>query len=184
MNMPALRAPADLPAVDARIPGATVRLAFVAVAVPLLVVVFGLGGWFAVGTLLALMAAWAPYYLLGWLLILMLALGQLGHQATLSWRILVLLAGVQLLHVLSALMLELSWRGWLQPAVFARPLLRFVAIQIPVQLLAVAALLLMAPDAHGHRPLTVTAFAVIGAVALACLALVLLRRRQDQPAHP
>jgi hypothetical protein len=184
MNIPALRAPADLPAADARIPGVTVRLVFVVVAVLLALVVFGPGGWFAVGTLLALLAAWAPYYLLGWLLILMLALGELGHQAELSWRILVLLAGVQLLHVLSALMLELPWRGWLQPEVFVRPLLRLFAIQIPVQLLAVAALLLLAPNAHGHRPLTVTAFAVIGAVALACLTLVLLRSRPDQPAHP
>ncbi len=184
MNMSALRAPADLPVRDARIPGVSIRIALVAVAVVLLWVVFSTDGWFVVGALLALLAAWAPYYLLGWLLILMLALGELGRQPTLSWRILVLLAGVQLLHVLSALALELPWRGWLQPAVFAHPLLRFAAIQIPVQLLAVVALLLLAPNAHGHRPLTVTAFAVIGAVALAILALLLLRGRPDQQALP
>ncbi len=179
MNVPVLRPPADLPASDARIPGVAVRLALVVVAVPLLLVVFGSNGWLVVGIMLALLAAWAPEYLLGWLLILMLALGELHHRATLSWRILVLLAGVHLLHMLAALALELPWRGWLQPAVFARPLLRFLAIQVPVQLLAVVALLLLAPNAHGHHPLSVAAFAVIGGGALGCLALLLLARRAD-----
>ncbi len=184
MNVRALTTPADLPAPGARIPGVAVRLALVVVAVPLLLIVFGAGGWFVVGTLLALLTAWAPEYLLGWLLILMLALGELGHQATLSWRILVLLAGVHLLHVLPALALGLPWRGWLQPAVFTRPLLRFLAIQIPVQLLAVVALLLLSPNAHGHHPLSVAGFALIGAVALACLALLLLRRKPEQGVLP
>ena len=90
-----------------------------------------------------------------------------------------LLAGVHLLHVLAALTLGLPWRSWIQPSVFTRPLLRFVAIQIPVQLLAVVTLLLLAPNAHGHRPLTVAEFTIIGAVALAGLTVMLLSRRAD-----
>jgi hypothetical protein len=45
--------------------------------------------------------------------------------------------------------------------------------------LAVPALLLLAPRHAGHRPLTVAAFAAIGAVALAGLALVLSSPRHD-----
>jgi hypothetical protein len=78
------------------------------------------------------------------------------------------------------LTLELPRRSWLQPGVFLAPLRRFVAIQVPVQALAVVALLALAPSPSGHRPLHAGAFAVVGAVALAGLALVLLRARPSE----
>lgn len=142
--------------------------------------VFGASGWLVIGIPLALVAAWSPEYLLGWLLIVFLALGELGRPTSLSWQLLVLIAGVHLLHVLASLALGLPWRSWVAPGLLARPLLRFLAVQIPVQLLAVAALLLLAPNAHGHRPLTVVEFTVIGAAALVGLTLVLLRARSEQ----
>lgn len=147
-------------------------------------VVYGSSGWVAVGVIFSLLSAWAPEYLLSWMLIVFLALGELSRPAGLTWQLLVLIAGVHLLHLLGMLALALPWRSWLQPRVFERPLLRFIAIEIPVQLLAVAALLLFAPNADGHRPLTVGAFSVVGAVALAGLALLLLRRRADDARQP
>lgn len=175
-----LAPPPDLPAAEARIPALAVRIALVLVGALLALLVYGTSGWLVLGILLALLAAWQPDYLLAWVLIVFLALGQLNHRATLSWQLLVLLAGVQLLHLLASLTLMLPWRAWVQPAVLITPLLRFIAIQIPVQLVAVLALLLLAPNAHGHRPLTIPEFTLVGAAALAGLAVLLLRRRSDQ----
>lgn len=179
MNLGDLVPPSDLPAPDARVPGVAVRLALAIVGILLTVVVYGSSGWLAVGIMFSLLAAWAPEYLLDWVLIVFLALGELSHPAALSWQLLVLLAGVHLLHALATLALGLPWRSWIAPSVFTRPLLRFLAIQIPVQLLAVVTLLLLAPNAHGHRPLTVAEFTLVGAAALAGLTLILLGRRAD-----
>ena len=171
-----LRAPTDLPA-RAPIPGAAVRLALVAVAVALALLVYGPHGWFYVGVLLALLAASVPDYMFGWLLILFLALGELGHRAVLDWRILVLIAGVHMLHILAGLSYVVPWRSWLSPVALLAPLRRFVVIQVPCQLIAVGALELLAPAANGHRPLTFAAFTLAGAAALALLARLLLRGR-------
>jgi hypothetical protein len=173
--------PEDRPAPDALIPGITIRFAIVLVGIGLTLVVFGVSGWLAVGIILALLAAYAPEMLLAWLVVVFLAIGQLARQATWSWHFLLLLAGLHLLHVLATMAIELPWQGWLQPAVFRAPLRRFVTIQIPSQLLALVALLLLAPDRHGHRPLTLTGAAVIGAAALTGLAVLVLRGRLNDP---
>jgi hypothetical protein len=68
--------------------------------------------------------------------------------------------------------------------VFVAPLRRFLIVQVPTQLLAVVALLLLAPSPDGHRPLTVAGFAVIGAAALAGLALLLTGPRVDERPPP
>jgi hypothetical protein len=180
VSLPELSPPDDLPATDARIPGLTVRAALATVGILLTLVVYGGSGWVAVGVIFSLLSAWAPEYLLSWVVVVFLALGELSRPAGLSWQLLVLIAGVHLLHLLGMLALTLPWRSWLQPRLFERPLRRFIAIQIPAQLLAVATLLLFAPNAHGHRPLTVAEFTVIGAAALAGLTLLLLRRRADE----
>lgn len=182
MNLSELRPPSDLPAPDARIPALTVRAALATVGILLTLLVYGTSGWLTVGVLFSLLAAWAPEYLLSWAMIVFLALGELARSAGLTWQLLVLIAGVHLLHLLGMLTLALPWRSLLQPRVFTRPLLRFVVIQIPVQALAVVALLLLAPNAHGRRPVTVGAFSIVGAVALAGLALLLFRRRTDDTA--
>ncbi len=182
MNVPGLKAPTDLPAADARVPALAVRMALATLGILLTLVVYGASGWLAVGVPLSLLAAWAPQYLLSWAVIVFLALGELARPAALTWQLLVLIAGVQLLHLLGMLALALPWRSWLQPRVFKRPLLRFIAIQIPVQALAVLALLLLAPNTHGQRPLTAPAVTIIGALALAALTLLLLRRRADTSA--
>ena len=119
-------------------------------------------------------------HLLAWVLILYLAAGRLAHHASLSWQFLVLLAGVHLLHILGMLALELPWRSWVQPQLFVAPLRRFLVIQVPTQLLAILALLLLAPSPDGHRPLTIAGFGVVGALALAGLALLLAGPRLDE----
>ena len=179
MNVRDLAPPQDLPAADARIPALAVRLTLAIVGTLLSLLVYGSSAWLAVGIIFSLLAAWAPEYLLGWAVIVFLALGELNRSAGLSWQLLVLIAGVHLLHVLATFTLGLPWRSWIQPRAFTQPLRRFLMIQIPVQLLAVATLLLLAPNAHGHRPLTVAEFTVIGAAALGALALLLLNRRVD-----
>jgi hypothetical protein len=60
------------------------------------------------------------------------------------------------------------------------PSLRFIMTQIPIQLLAVLSLALLAPHSNGHRPLTVAGLAVVGAVALAGLALRLTGPQRDK----
>ena len=113
MNLGELVPPPDLPAAGARVPGVAVRLVLAGAGVLLTLVVYGSSGWLAVGIIFSLLAAWAPEYLLAWVLIVFLALGQLSRPAALSWQLLVLLAGVHLLHVLATLALGLPWRSWI-----------------------------------------------------------------------
>jgi hypothetical protein len=180
MKLPGMARPLGLPDAGARIPGVAVRVIFAVAGVLLSVVDYGPTGWFVVGIVLSFVAAWSPQYLLGWVLILFLAIGRLAHHPSVNWQFLVLLAGLHLLHVLAMFTLELPWRSWMQPSVFVPPLLRFLVIQVPSQLLAVLALVLLAPHRDGHRPLTVAEFAVVGALALVGLALLLIRPRLDE----
>ena len=182
MNLPGLTPPTDLPAADARIPALVIRAALATVGILLTLIVYGTSGWLAVGVPFSLLAACAPQYLLSWMVIVFLALGELARPAGLTWQLLALIAGVHLLHLLVMLALAVPWRSWLQPRIFKRPLLRFLAIQIPVQMLAAIGSSLFAPDAHGQRPLTVAAFTIVGAVTLATLALLMLKRRADDNA--
>jgi len=184
MNLPGVVLRADLPFAGARIPAVAVRAVFTIAGVLLSLVEYGFTGWLAVGIVLSVAAAASPQYLLGWVLILFLAAGRLAHHPGLSWQFLVMLFGLHLLHVLAMLALELPWRSWVQPGVFVAPLRRFLVIQVPTQLLAVLALLLLAPSPDGHRPLTVAGFAVVGAVALAGLALLLNGSRLDEGRPP
>jgi heme/copper-type cytochrome/quinol oxidase subunit 4 len=68
--------------------------------------------------------------------------------------------------------------------VFARPLLRLAAIQVPVQLCAVVLLLLLQPNDNGQRPVSAAVFGVLGAIAVAGLALLLFRSRADGDTSP
>ncbi len=185
MNLSSLAPPSDLPSAGARVPGYAVRVLFVIAGVLLTLVDYQITGWIVLGVLLSVVAPLSPQYLGGWILILFLAAGELAHHhAVLNWRFLVVLAGLHLLYVLAVLGLGLPWRSWVQPVVFLAPLRRYVAIQIPAQLVAVVALLLLAPSKNGHRPVTVGEFAVIGALAIVGLALLLLTPRLTDPPAP
>lgn len=182
MKLLGVAAPPDLSHAGARIPSVVVRVVFAIAGVLLSLVAYWPTGWLAVGIVLSVVVAWSPQHLLGWVLILFLAASRLAHQPGLSWRFLVLLAGLHLLHLLAMQILELPWRSWAQLAVFIPPLRRFVAIQVPTQLLAVGALLLLAPTPDGHRRLVVAGSAVVGAMALAGIALVLTAHRHQERA--
>jgi hypothetical protein len=185
MKLAGLTAPTDLPSAGARVPALAVRAIFLIAGLLLSMVDYGFTGWLAVGIVLSVAAAWSPRHLLAWGLVLYLAAGRLAHHASLSWQFLVILAGVHLLHVLGMLALELPSRSWVQPQLFLAPLRRFLVIQVPTQLLAILALLLLAPSPDGHRPLTIAGFGVVGALALAGLALLLSGpRRDDAPPPP
>jgi hypothetical protein len=161
-----------LPEVGARIPAVVVRVALAVLGVLLCIDRAPGGFWFVVGVLLALAAAVAPR-IAPWALILLLAIVQLASGSpTLDPRLLVLLAGLHLLYVLAAYAAVLPVRGWVQLAVFAQPLLRFVVIQVVVQAVAVAALLILTP--HGGGSLALPMAGIVGAVALVVVALVLV----------
>lgn len=180
MRPAGLAPPPDRPVTGARVPSVVLRLALVALGIGLSIVADRPNGLLAIAIGLSLAAALAPQYLLGWALIVLLALSQLAHHAELTWRFPVLLAGLHLVHVLGMLAAELPWRSWLDPAVLTGPLVRFLLIQLPTQAVAVVVLLVLAPGAHGHRPVTVAAFAVIGVLALAGLMVLLLAPRQAE----
>lgn len=167
------------PAANAVIPGYTPVIALMLLGTLLSVLDFDPLGWVIAGAALSVVAAWYTRYPLRWLLILFLAAGQLAHPTNLDVRFLVLLAGLHLLYVLSTLAPAPPWSSWVQPAAFLPALRRYVTIQLPCQLVAVVALLLLAPAHGGHRPLTVAAFAVIGAGASAGLGVLLFRTFAD-----
>lgn len=180
MRLPALAPPPELPTRTARIPASTVRVAGLVLGIALTLVDYGMNGWLAVGILLSFLAAWEPRTMLGWVLIVFFAVGQISHHDALSVQLLVLIAGLHLLHVLSALATELPWRGWISVSVLTPSLVRFVAIQVPCQAVAIAVMLLLAPGAGGHRPVSIAALAAAGVVALAALALLLLNPADSQ----
>ena len=115
MKLAGLTAPTDLPGAGARVPALAVRAVFVVAGLLLSLVDYGFSGWVVAGIVLSVAAAWSPRNLLAWVMILYLAAGWLAHHASLSWQFLVVLAGVQLLHVLGTLTLELPPRSWVQP---------------------------------------------------------------------
>lgn len=167
---------------SARIPGFAVRVALLAIGALLSPVAYGFTGWIAIGIALSIWAAWFPRQRLPWILILFLAASPLAHKAHLSWEFLTLLAGIHLLHVLGMLSLGVPWYARVQPKIFIAPFLRALAIQTVCQPLAIAALLLFSPQHNGHRPITMTGFGLIGAVALALagVTLALLRTQLDK----
>ncbi len=171
--------------VGPRVPGVLARLTPAVVGAPLCVIAYSQPALLAIGlALLALVVVrqQAPPL---WVLVVFLAGSRLQeHHASLEWRLFVLLFGLHLVDVLKRAALMAALRGWVQLAVFRRPLLRFAAIQLPVQAVSALALELLAPDAPG-RPVTLAFFGVLGAVALVIATLLLVtplvRHRSSRP---
>jgi hypothetical protein len=162
----------SLPDIGLRMPGGAVRILLAAVGVGLCLIGIPLGFWFVVGLALTALALAAPPLLGAWGLIVLLALATLTRPETaFDVRFFVLLAGMHLLHVLGAQTLVLPLRAWAQVAVLRAPLLRFVVVQVPVQILAFVVLLLAAPGGPSEA---VPLAAVVGAVALGTVVLVLI----------
>ena len=163
-----------MPRIGVSMPGWIVRTVFAVVGCGLTVVCYQPPLWI-VGAGLTGWAVVAPRRLVAWLLLPFLAASQLTrHPAPLNWRFMMLLAGLHLLHVLAAQIRQLPWRITVQLAAFTQPLVRFVAIQVPVQLVAIAVLALLAPESTSSRRLLVTGFGIAGSGALLVTALLLV----------
>ncbi|TQM02867.1 hypothetical protein [Pseudonocardia kunmingensis] len=163
------------PAMGPWIPAAAARVALGVVGVllclerlpPGFVLVAGLG---LLGAAVAV-----PRWATAWVLLLLLAGTQLRElPSAQDGRFYLLLAGLHLVHVLAAQALALPWRGRVQLAVLRRPLLRFVAVQVPVQATAFAALALLAPGPDGAAPFVLPVAGVAGGAALVAVTVVLI----------
>lgn len=164
-----------LPEIGARVPGVVTRVAVGVVGALLCLDRFPPGFFLVIGLVLTAIAVVRPRTLAAWALLLVLAASQLLRDPSpLDVRFFVLLAGMHLLHLLAAQTLALPWRGWVQVAAFRRPLLRFLVIQIPVQVVAFLALLLLAPRPDGSAAVVVPVAGIVGAAALVVLTLLLV----------
>jgi len=161
-----------LPAVGIRLPGYAPRVAFLLVAAALCLLCVPPGPLFAVVVAAALASAMFPQRLVSWAAILLLGFSQLLREPSLQdWRFFVLLAGLPLLQSLAAQFLLIPLRSSVQLRVFRRPLLRYLAFQLPVQ--AVAVLTLSLTGAVPGVAVS-TALAIAGALALTGLVLLLI----------
>ncbi|WP_143517557.1 hypothetical protein [Pseudonocardia sp. MH-G8] len=177
-----------LPAMGPWFPVAVVRVALGVVGVLLCLERLAPGFWLVVGLGLLGAAVAVPAWATAWVLLLLLAGTQLLEQPSAQdGRFFLLLAGLHLLHVLAAQAIALPRRGRAQAAVLGRPLLRFVAVQIPVQAAAFAALALLAPGPDGAR-VVLPAAGIAGGVALVAVTVLLivplLLERERGPGPP
>ena len=167
--------PRIVPELGARIPGYGTRVAFVAVAALLCFDRTPNGFWLVVGLALTALAVAAPRQLYAWALLLLLGASQLSRDPSAhDWHFFALLAGLHLLHVLAALTLAHPWRSWVQLAAIRPPLHRYLAVQVPVQIVALFTLALLAPGPDGSAHLTVPAVGIAGAAALVLITLRLI----------
>jgi len=162
------------PSVGPRMPGVVAQLMPAVVGVPLCFVAYQQPGLLGVGLALLVLMVVRQHPPALWVFIVFVAGSRLHqHHASLEWRFFVLLFGLHLVDVLKRVAMAVPLRGWVQLAVLRRPLLRFIVVQLAVQPVSAVALWLLAPGAHG-RPLTLTFFGVVGAVALVVVTLVLV----------
>jgi hypothetical protein len=152
------------------VPGWSIRVVFGAIALLLCVTGSVSGFWLLVALLLAAAAVSIPRWLTAWFLIAMLALTVLlAPTGANPLHVLLLIAGAHALHLCAMWMLVVPAAVRLQPAALFPTVRRFVAIQLPVQLLAAAALWWAHPA--GWPPVAPVA-AVAGVAILALVALL------------
>ncbi|MCW2538306.1 MAG: hypothetical protein JWN95_31 [Frankiales bacterium] len=164
----------DWPRLGARVPGIAVRAVVALLGALLSFVCYHQAFLIIVGLVITVFAVVLPRRLGAWALLLFLAASQLPRDhSPLDWQFLVLLAGLHLVHVLAAPMVEIPLRSWVQLAVFRPALLRYLAIQVPVQALAVLTLLLLAPRSDGSRHVSVPAVGIVGGAAFVVVTLLL-----------
>lgn len=168
------------PAIGMHVPGWVLRAVFFVVGATLGIVEGTSAFWTGVVIVLAAVAVIVPRWMTAWVMLVVLAGTVLTrHPDPLDWHPYVLVAGVYAAHVLAAWMLVASPLARVQLSALAPSALRFVAIQVPTQLL-IAATLWFASASTPKAGLP--AIAVVAAGALAVLALVLigplLRERQ------
>jgi hypothetical protein len=166
------RRPDGEPAIGPHAPAWALRGAFFVLSVTLGIVEGTSAFWSGVVIVLAAAAVAMPRWMTAWVMLVVLAGTVLTrHPDPLDWHPYLLVAGVHMAHLLASWMLVASPRTRVQLRALAPSALRFVAIQVPVQLFIGATLWLASASTPGG---SMPAIAVVAAGALLALALVLL----------
>jgi hypothetical protein len=164
-----------VPDIGMWIPGFVLRAALGVVAALLCLDRLPPGFWLVVGLLLTGGAVAVPRWLTAWGLLVLLGASQvLQAPSPHDGHFFLLLAGLHLIQVLAAHALAFPWRSRVQLAVLRRPLLRFVAIQGPVQVFAAAALAVLAPHPNGSTSIHLPVLGIVGGAALVVVTLLLV----------
>ncbi len=160
------------PAIGAHVPGWALRAVFFVLGVTLGIVEGTSSFWSGVVIVLAAAAVVVPRWMTGWVMLVVLAGTVLTrHPDPLDWHPYLLVAGVHAAHVLASWMLIAPPRCRVQLRALRTSAVRYLAIQVPTQLLIAATLWFgSATPPRAALP----AIAVVAAGALAALALVLL----------
>lgn len=158
------------------IPAWSLRVAFGLVAVPLAVTTAPSAPWPAIAVALTAVAVAVPRYRVAWVLIAVLAFSTLLEPGRLTPRLLAVIAAVHVLHVLASWILAVPALARLQPAVLLPSLRRLIAVQVPVQGVAVVLLSIARPPLAPWLAI-VSGAAIAGLVVL--LAALLLTRPGD-----
>lgn len=168
--MNAAQAP-GFPVVGRTIPTLALTAVTVVVGALLSWFVVGLSGWLVVSLLLVLAAAFLPRSPFVAILVIQLTVAELVvGPAGYTGRFALLLFGSHVLHATGALTDWLPRGARLQLSVLRRPVLRFVPVQVGVQVAAFAVLAL----AHGLDGRSFVWLGVVGAAAALVLGLTLL----------
>ncbi|WP_348787873.1 hypothetical protein [Leifsonia sp. NPDC080035] len=171
-----MRERTDAPELGRTVPAWSLRVAFGLVAIPIAVTTPPSGPWPAIAVALTALAVAVPRWRVAWVLIAVLAFSTLLEPGSVTPRLLAVIAAVHVLHVLASWTLVVPPLARLQPAVLLPSLRRLIAIQVPVQLLAVVLLSIA-------RPPLAPWLAIVSGVAIAALvavlSAVLLVRRDD-----
>ena len=129
--------------------------------------------WFEMASAVAVAV---PRYRVAWVLIAVLAFSTLLEPGRLTPRLLAVIAAVHVLHVLASWILAVPALARLQPAVLLPSLRRLIAVQVPVQAVAVVLLSIARPPLAPWLAI-VSGAAIAGLVVL--LAALLLTRPGD-----
>ncbi|MHA7986474.1 hypothetical protein ACX9R5_11755 [Rathayibacter sp. CAU 1779] len=130
-----------------------------------------------VSAALALLGAVLPASLAAWGTALVIGLAQLARPADAAdWHPYAVLAVVHLLHVLGAVTLVVEPFGRMQVRALARPLTRWIVIQVPAQAVLAATLVLTTSGAL-RTPVLPGVFAVLAVLAVGVAAFLVVRRR-------
>jgi hypothetical protein len=130
---------------------------------------------------LAVVGAFAPGSLGTWGCALVIGLAQLARPADgADWRPYATLAVVHLLQVLGGLAMVVPGRSRMQLRVFRRPLLRWVVIQVPAQVV-LAGVLAASASLRGVRIFDAPMAALFAVVAAACLGVIAVALALSSP---
>lgn len=168
------------PAVGPAVPAAVLRAAVGAVAGVLVLVAFP-GAWSLAAVVGVLVAVWPRPVAVVALVLVVAGVQVLRPLAPVQPGFFAALAGVHLLHVLTALARVVPWRARVQLRALGGPLRRWALVQAGAQLVAVALLVLVPGPRGGLAGAVVPVVGVLGGAVLLVVALALVRPLLQRP---